>query len=198
MKTENMKCEKLFRSLAICDGVKIDKDKRTLVISWASEEPYERYFGTEILDFDEKSVDLSRLNNGAPVLKNHNTDEQIGVVLRGWIEKRRGHAELKFSKSDLASQTVEDINDEIIRNVSVGYKVRKMEETKNGKEMIYRATDWLPLELSIVSVPADATVGIGRSEDGKFDVEITKGEPENEAVKSHILAGYRARAVEIQ
>lgn len=198
MKTEKIQIEKLYRSLSISEERKIDEDKRTLVMSFSSEEPYQRHFGTEILIHDEKSVDLSRLNNGAPLLKNHNSDEQIGVVEKAWIENKRGMAQVRFSRSARGEEIYQDVKDGICRNVSVGYQVRKMDRTMNGEDTECRATDWFPLELSIVSVPADATVGIGRNAETKFEVEVSQEDPKHTKAIEAFVAGIRARAVEVQ
>lgn len=136
------------------------EDERTLEFSFSSELPVARYFGDEILDHSPESVNLSRLNDGAPVLFNHDPDRVIGVVERAWVdgEKRRGMARVRFSRNEFAQQVVADINDGILRNVSVGYAIG---EAENRGESIV-ATSWSPHEVSVVSVPADPTVGIGR------------------------------------
>jgi HK97 family phage major capsid protein len=71
---------------------------------------------------------------------------------------------VRFGKSARAEEVWQDVVDGIRRNVSVGYMIHKAQlvETKDGLET-YRVTDWEPFEISLVSVPADASVGIGRS-----------------------------------
>lgn len=167
-----IKLNTLYRSLIIDRQNNIDTEKRTAVFSFSSETPYERFFGLEVLDHAPESVDLSRLNDGAPLLLNHNTDEQIGVVESAWLENKRGMARVRFSANRLASEVFSDIADGIRRNISVGYVVKKYIEERDEKTTIYRAVGWLPLEVSVVSVPADATVGLGRDADGSFDAVI--------------------------
>ena len=137
-----------------------DED-RTLEFSFSSELPVSRWFGEEVLSHAPESVDLSRLNDGAPVLFNHDPDRVVGVVERAWVdgEKRRGMARVRFSRNEFAQQIVGDITDGILRNVSVGYSIG---EAENRGDSTVMATSWQPHEVSVVSVPADPTVGIGR------------------------------------
>ncbi len=147
---------------------KVDEEARTVELAFSSEEPYRRLYGDEILDHGEGAVDLTRLNGGAPLLLSHGSDnarDQIGVVERAWIDAdRKGRAQVRFSKSALGEEIFQDVKDNIRRLVSVGYSVEeyRLEGETDGVES-YRMTRWTPFELSIVPVPADATVGIGRS-----------------------------------
>jgi HK97 family phage major capsid protein len=140
-----------------------DED-RTLEFSFSSELPVSRWFGEEVLSHAPESVDLSRLNDGAPVLFNHDPDRVVGVVERAWVdgEKRRGMARVRFSRNEFAQQIVGDITDGILRNVSVGYSIG---EAENRGDSTVVATSWSPHEVSVVSIPADPTVGIGRKLD---------------------------------
>jgi HK97 family phage major capsid protein/HK97 family phage prohead protease len=139
-------------------------EDRTLEFPFSSELPVDRWFGSEILSHQPDAPDLSRLNDGAPVLWNHDPSAVIGVVERAWIdgEKQRGMARVRFSRNELAQQIVADITDGILRNVSFGYGIK---EAKPGSEGEIIATRWEPHEVSVVSIPADRTVGIGRSLD---------------------------------
>ena len=78
----------------------VEKEDRTLEFPFSSEEPVQRYFGLETLEHREQSADLGRLNDGAPVLWNHDPDKVIGVVERAWIDekKKRGYAKVRFSE----------------------------------------------------------------------------------------------------
>lgn len=152
----------------------IDEEKRTVEVAFSSEEPYERYFGIEILDHSKKSVDLSRLKTGGAVLMGHNHDDQVGVVESVRIDSdRRGRAILRFGKSKRASEIFEDVKDGIRQLISVGYRVVKyeVEEKESGPDLV-RVTEWAPFEISFVSVPADATVGVGRSVETPIEDEI--------------------------
>lgn len=141
----------------------IDEDKRQIKIAVSSEEPVERGFGTEILDHREGSVDLSFMKSGrAPLLLDHDPTKQIGVVEEVTLDgkARRLRATVRLGKGGLASEVFGDIVDGIRANISVGYIINKMD--KEGADA-YRATSWTPLEVSVVSIPADRTVGVGRA-----------------------------------
>ena len=137
-------------------------EERTFEFPFSSEYPVARYFGNEILSHESKAADLSRLNDGAPLLFNHNPDRVIGVVERAYIDgnKRRGYARVRFSRNPFAQEILSDVRDGVLRNVSFGYSIDKMEERGSGD---FVATAWSPYEISVVSVPADPGVGIGRS-----------------------------------
>lgn len=134
---------------------------RALEVSFSSEAPVARWFGDEVLSHDAGAIDLSRLNDGAPLLWNHNPDQVLGVVERGWIDgKRRGMASVRFSRSAFAEEKLADVRDGILRNVSVGYSIGDYQRQDDGSVL---ATSWRPMEVSIVSVPADQSIGVGRS-----------------------------------
>ncbi|MGM9917592.1 HK97 family phage prohead protease [Anaerotignum sp.] len=149
-------------------------NERKFIISFSSEEPYERWFGTEILSHDAGAVDLTRLNEIGVVLFNHNVDKVVGKILRAWVEDGRGNAEIEFDDDNYAEVIYQKVKSGTLKGVSVRYKVGCWEEVKEGytssngkhKGPCSIATKWMGLEISIVSVPADATVGVGRNMDG--------------------------------
>ena len=133
---------------------------RTFEFPFSSEYPVKRYFGNEVLSHEDGAADLSRLNDGGAVLFNHNMDKPIGVVESAYIgEDKRGYAKIRFSRSKFASEILEDVKDGILRGISFGYSINDMEETADG--MLARS--WSVHELSVVTVPADPTIGFGRS-----------------------------------
>lgn len=146
----------------------INEETRTIEVSFSSEEAIPRWWGTEILDHSKKSVRLGRLNNAGAVLVDHDTRQQVGVVEKAWISERRGHAVLRYGTSPRAEQEWTDISSGIRQHISVGYEYHTILLEKSDKETgdTYRISDWEPLEISTVSIPADVTVGVGRSEDG--------------------------------
>ena len=149
----------------------IDEEARTATLAFASETPYERYWGIEILDVTATSMRQGRLRSGANLLMDHDWKDVVGVVESVEIGADRvARAVVRFGKSARAEEVWQDVKDGIRRNVSVGYMVHKAQlvETKDGLET-YRVTDWEPFEISLVSVPADATVGVGRSADDAGD-----------------------------
>lgn len=158
----------------------INEEARTVELAFSSEEPYGRWFGNEILDHNSKSIRLGRLKNGGPLLLDHDSTKHVGVIESVEISPDRvGRAVVRFGRSAAADEAFKDVQDGIRRHVSVGYRVHKMrleEEGKDGADSTYRVTDWEPLEVSIVAVPADATVGIGRSDEADAHETEIEGE----------------------
>lgn len=150
-----------------------DQNSRKRTISFSSEEPYSRWFGMEVLDHADGAVDLSRLNQVGVLLFNHNTDNVVGRVLRAWIDNHRGCAEVEFDTDDDAEKIFGKVKSGTLKTTSVRYSVDAWEEVAAGKGSAdgrftgpcQIARKWTPLEVSIVSVPADATVGVGRSDE---------------------------------
>ena len=150
-----------------------DRDERTFRLSFSSEEPYNRWFGPEILDHTDGCVDFSRLNSNPVVLFNHNRDVILGRINRAWVENGRGEAEITFDADDEAEKICKKVKSGTLKGVSVGYLVDSWEEVMPNKQSsdgrftgpCSIAKRWTPYEISIVSVPADPTVGIGRSDD---------------------------------
>lgn len=170
----------------------------------SSETPVERYFGIEILSHEKDAVDLVRLNDGRhPLLLNHDTDKQIGVMEKAWVDDDRMlRGQARFSRAPLAQEILADVQDGIRPMISVGYEIIEVKEktdhtgTVGGRvftgeefqremqekfgESFYRAgpaarreqgsapptyvvTRWRPFEASVVPIPADVAVGVGRS-----------------------------------
>lgn len=149
----------------------IDEDARTATLAFASEAPYERHWGIEILECTPSAMRQGRLRSGANLLCDHDTTDVVGVIESVEIGADRvGRAVVRFGKSARAEEVWRDVVDGIRRNVSVGYLIHKAQlvETVEGLET-YRVTDWEPFEISLVSVPADASVGIGRALQGTAD-----------------------------
>lgn len=140
------------------------------MLSFSSETPYRRFYGMEILDHGDGTVDLSRLNSVGVVLFNHDVDKVVGRVLRAWIEDNRGMAEIEFDSDEDAEKVFSKVQAGTLKTTSVRYAVDAWEEVKAGATSAdgrfqgpcQIARKWTPLEVSIVSVPADASVGVGR------------------------------------
>lgn len=130
-------------------------------LSFSSETPCPGRGGMEVLGHNPGEVDLARLNSGGAVLFEHDRAKQIGVVLKAWIDTaaRKCRALVRPGTSALAREVFADVRAGIRRLVSVGYSVHQSQKTASGT----RATKWEPLEISIVSIPADVSVGVGRS-----------------------------------
>src|SRR5271165_4403304 len=173
-KNQTLKLKRLYRSVPIQSGF-VDAEKRTVDLTFSSESPCERYFGNEVLGHTPGEVDMSRITNGAPLLNQHDPGRQIGVIESAQIRDGKGFATVRFSRNSEAQDVFRDVQDGIKRNVSVGYDVKKMVlVSSSGQDnKTYRVTNWQPMEISIVSMPLDNTVGVGRADEGaEYDVEI--------------------------
>jgi HK97 family phage major capsid protein/HK97 family phage prohead protease len=151
----------------------INEQARTASLALASEFPVERGFGLEVLDCAEGSMRSGRLRAGANLLCDHDTRDVVGVVESVEIGADKVvRAVVRFGKSARAEEVWQDVRDGIRRNVSVGYLIHeaKLVEQRDGLDT-YRVTDWEPYEVSLVSVPADASVGVGRSADAVTKTE---------------------------
>jgi hypothetical protein len=168
----------LSRSATIGADSVLDEQERRVRLSFSSEEPYLRssWFDepwVEVLGHEADEVDMSRFaTGGAPLLYNHNSrgrENHIGVVDRAWLENGKGYADVRLSKRSEVDGIWSDIRDGILTNVSVGYRIseRTLTKTNGDKPDEYRVTRWQPMEISMVPLPADETVGVGRSEENK-------------------------------
>lgn len=163
----------------------IDEEKRTIEVVFGTEALVRRYSwskGTylEQLSFNPSHVNMKRLQSGtAPFLDNHNywgsvRSNTLGVILSAEIRDGKGYAVVKISKrSESMEEVWKDIVDGITKSVSVGYNVRTYEHTeREGQLDIYRATDWEPMEVSLVTIPADvdAYIRAATSEEAPFQL----------------------------
>jgi len=154
------------------------KKNREFWLVFSSEEPVERNFGMEILDHNNDSVVMKWLSSGrAPLLLDHDPSKQIGVVQSACITPDgKAKAKVKFSKSQLAEGIYQDVLDGIRSNVSVGYRymqdgVTLESEGRDGGPDTYRIKHWQPLEVSMVSIPADHTTGVMRHQTINYSVK---------------------------
>jgi len=142
----------------------VDEKKRTVDIAVSSELAVDRSFGKEVLVHEMGAIDLAFLASGrAPLLLDHDMERQIGVIESVELSGDRVlRAKVRFGRSALAQEVFQDVVDGIRSNVSVGYRVNKMERSTTNKDE-YLVRSWSPLEVSVVSIPADPSVGVGRS-----------------------------------
>jgi len=174
-------------------------DDRSFEFPFSSEYPVVRYFGNEVLSHEMDSADLSRLNDGAPLLFNHDPNRVVGVVERAWVdgEKKRGYAKVRFSRNSFAQEILADVRDNILRGISFGYSIDKMEERSGD----FVATRWSPYEVSVVSIPADPTIGIGRSLNDETVIQAALAAsptPEPEMENTPDLEVIRSKAAEAE
>ena len=185
----------------------VDREARTLDLAVSSEAPYERIFGTEVLDHTADAVDLSRLGAGDhPLLENHDPARQVGVIARAWLDKdRRLRVQAKVTRNASGDELLNDAEDGIRTLTSIGYQILRVQVTErnaagelstrdldgdafsaemraaygnewhragafqardgdgSGEPPLVRVTRWMPYEASVVSIPADPSVGLGRS-----------------------------------
>lgn len=184
----------LQRQAATIDSSAINEEQRSVTMSFASEQPVSRWFGAEVLQVDAAAVNMSRFDNGLGVLLfNHGRDKVLGKVLRAWVDEatQKAHAEVQFDDDEDSERIWQKVRSGTLRGVSVGYTVDSWEEVAAGKTSTsgrvigpaYVGLRWTPLEISIVSVPADDSVGVGREMEGYENNEEENTMPiENQAL----------------
>jgi len=154
--------DKRFRTLEL-ELTRADSKARTFAASLASEAPYERGWGIEILDHAPSSVDLSRAAHGLPMLFAHDPQRPVGMVDGVKLEGRRLLGSVRFFSTETGEDAARMVR-EGLTTVSIGYLVDRMEqEGERDGTPVYRVLRWTLLECSLVAIPADTTVGIGRS-----------------------------------
>lgn len=183
----------LVRSF-ILDRKSLDEESRTIDAVLSTEtENVQRWFGVEILDHSRGAVRLDRMNNGAPLLMDHNPSDQRGVIEKGSAKLTGGEmrARLRFSKSDRGEELMRDVSDGIREKVSIGYAVHRMELEETGDDVPdkYRVTDWEPFEASSVSIPADDDAGMGRDDFEK----LFNGEHRSADLKTTVTVETRSK-----
>ncbi len=150
----------------------VNLEKRTVDVVWSTGAKVLRsswidgpHF--EELDMSPGAVRLDRLQNGAPFLANHDgydVARTLGVVESARLENGKGIATVRFAKAEddpEADKVFRKVADGIIRSVSVGYRVHRVEKivTEGEKVPTLRVVDWTPYEISAVALPADAGAG---------------------------------------
>lgn len=183
---KSLQGEKQYRQVQLSHK-NIDEGARTVEVAFSSEDPYQRYYGFEILGHSKGEVVMDFLqSDAAPVLAQHDWDKQIGVISDARIDSDgKGRCTVRFGKGPLAEEYFQDVLDGIRKNISVGYMVKSMKLIEENEEIdTYRITEWEPFEVSFVSVPADKTVGVGRS--AEIIENTTKGKtmPEERTVET--------------
>lgn len=142
------------------------EDNRARKLSFSSERTVvQRWFGGEVLDHSPKAVRAGFIKSGrAPLLLNHDSRQQIGVVTDATFGTDRiGRGTVRFGRTQIAADAMMNVDDEVLVNTSVGYRVYEMVLDKQAKgEDTYRVTDWEPYEVTLCAVPADPAVGVGR------------------------------------
>jgi hypothetical protein len=141
----------------------VNAEERTVEVCFTSGADVLRYdwsrdqWYIQRLRVDSKSVDLTRLKSGAPLLNSHSQwslESVLGVVEDAWIAEAHGYARLKFNAR---TEFWQDVADGILRNISVGFHIERNQELDERVDgyPVREATRWNPVELSLVPIPAD-------------------------------------------
>ncbi len=157
----------------------VDEATRTVTYSFSSEAVIPMWYGDEVLSHTAGSARLQRINAGGPLLFNHDLNDLLGVVERAWIgADKRGYCTVRFGSDERGDWAMKQVQDRILQNVSFMYRVYVYEHDTESDT--YTGTDWEVLEISLVTVPADTSVGVGRSATGdEMDVEIRRPQSSN-------------------
>lgn len=140
----------------------VDPDTRTAELAFSSEAPVDMWFGTEVLSHAPGAMRTGVRQQTMPLLFNHDMDDLLGVVESISVDKDRvGRALVRFGKDERGDWAMQQVNDGVLVNVSFMYRVFKWLEDTEADTLT--ATDWEPYEISLVTVPADPNVGVGRS-----------------------------------
>lgn len=147
------------------------ENERRFELSFSSELAYDRWYGPEILDHSGDALELDRLRDVGCVLFNHNRDKVVGKIINAWVGgDARGYATIELDSDEESERVYQKIKGGSLKGVSVGYGVSVWEEVAANKKSTcgrftgpcYIARRWEPYEISIVSIPADPSVGVGR------------------------------------
>lgn len=172
---EKVKKQKgLFVRGVAAEAIRIQRqaDNTTITFPASSEEPVERWWGQEVLSHESGAVRLDRATRGAmPLLFNHDVDDPIGMITGARVEQSRLMVDAQLFGTARAEE-VRTMIEGGLRNVSLAYRINKVEE--ETKTETFTVTDWEPYEVSIVTVPADPTVGIGRGAEFEYDVRMIR------------------------
>ena len=181
--------EKPLQRSFLIERADVNEDTRTVNVAFASDKAIEHYWFALILTMDKKSMRTERLKSGAALLMDHNWRDQVGVVENFSIDNGVARADVRFSKSARGEEIYQDVLDGIRQNISVGFLVHEMhiESEEKGEMPVYRSDDWEPYEISLVSVPADISVGVGRSQNFTKAQESAEFTPttEKRTMKEH-------------
>lgn len=164
----------LLRRGVAAEEMRLQRTEETTTLTFpaSSEEPVERYWGVEVLSHENGAVRMDRASRGAmPLLFNHNVDDPIGMITGARLEKNRLMVDAQLFDTARA-QEVRTMVEGGLRNVSLAYRINKIEE--ETKTQRFTVTDWEPYEVSIVTVPADPTVGIGRGAELEYQIRMVR------------------------
>ena len=165
----NERMSELLQTRAQFIPSSVDAETRSVEVTWTTGAPVlRRNLGGSY--FEELSlgdaVNMERLNSGAPLLNSHKAadlSDIVGVVERAWTDEKEGRAVVRFSDRAEVEPIWRDVQNGIIRSISVGYSVEeftRIDSKREGDPHTLRATSWTPHELSLVPIPADHSAQI--------------------------------------
>ena len=163
--------------------------EHSVELSFSSENPVSRGWYTEILSHSPECIRVGERQQHMPLLFNHNPNDLLGVVERAWLgEDRRQHAVVRFAQDERGKWAEQMVRDGILTNVSFQYQIYDYREEAKD---VFRAIDWEVFEISLVTVPADESVGVNRSDPGKVAPEPKSDESAREAQKEETKNMYQ-------
>ena len=145
--------------------------------------------GLEILDHSPESVRLDRFKDGAAVIAGSHFDGTLVAATRdAWVgDDRRLWIRAEFASVEDADRELTLVREGIRRNVSIRYRIHKMEHTvgAQGAPDVYRATDWEPVHTALINDPEDPTVGFDRAAKEEIPTQVVTlgGERETKPAK---------------
>lgn len=171
------------------DPTSINATNRTVDVVFATETPVVRMgwdgLFYEVLTCTPEAVMVERLNSGAgPLLDTHDrysVKNQLGAIEPNSvvIKNKQCRCTVRFSKNADVEPVWQNVQDGIVRNISVGYNTYEITVTeKEGKAPVYTATRWEPAEVSLVPVPADYNSAV-RTNEEKHEVTIINHKKNN-------------------
>lgn len=180
---------KRARSVTL-DRSAIDEEARTVRVAFSSNAEVDRGGFVEILSHERGAMDTHRLEDGAAVLVDHDWTDQVGVVESIEIDSAKGigRALLRFGNGTRASEIFRDVVEGIRKHISFGYIVHEEQPLEGRRGAL--VTKYEPYEISLVSVPADVTVGVGRAN--------TEFKESQEMENKELLQGERERIAKIR
>ena len=176
-----------YRAFDATDG-ELNEESRTIRFSAVSDAPVEMWFGNEVLSHARGAMRNGTRQKALPLLFNHNSNRLLGVVEKIEQDDHKTYVTVRFAKTEDGNWAFEQVKDRVLVNVSCGYRVFSWDKPQ---ENLRRATDWEIYEVSLVTMPADPSVGVDRS----FNLNHNEGDVMDEEEKKAAEKAVETRAV---